>query len=66
MSTVSALYSVITPLLPAETVATPLVNVIVVTLPKVMAAPVLSFTVGAVTGFVDEAAPLKVSDLSPV
>ena len=53
-------------MLPADTVATPLVNVIVVGVPKAMGDPVLSFTVGAVTGFVDELAPLKVRILSPV
>lgn len=63
---VSALYSVMEPLEEPETVATPLVNVIVVAVPKFFAVPVLSVTVGFVTGFVEGLAPEKVSDLSPV
>src|SRR5437899_2138896 len=63
---VSALYSVITPFEEPETVATPLVNVIVSAVPKLTAVPVLLVTVGFVIGFVEGIAPEKVSDLSPV
>ena len=45
---VSALYRVITPLLEPDTVATPLVKVIVSPVPKATAAPVLEVTVGLV------------------
>ena len=62
----SALYKAITPLLLPDTVATPLVNVIVVAVPKLTAEPLLSFTVGVVDGLVDELAPEKVRLLSPV
>ena len=48
------------------TVATPLLNVIVVAVPKVVAAPVVFVTVGAVTGLVDGLAPEKVRLLSPL
>ena len=50
----STWYKVILP------VATPAVKVMVVAVPKLTAAAVLSVTVGAVTGFVDEFAPPKV------
>ena len=62
----SALYSFITPLFAPATVATPLVNVIVVAVPKLVAAPVLSLTVGVVAGFVELFAPLNVRLWSPV
>ena len=62
----SALYNVNTPLLPAETVATPFVKVIVVEFPKETLVPVLSFIVAAFTGLIDEFAPENVSTLSPV
>ena len=61
----SALYKVITPLLPPETVATPLVKLIVVDEPKAIAVPVLFFTVGAVTGLAELLAPEKVRFLAP-
>jgi len=61
----SALYSFIAPLLLEDTVATPLVNVIVVAVPKLTALPVLLVTVGAVP-LGDEEAPVNVIDLSPV
>jgi hypothetical protein len=66
MTAVSALYSVTTPLLPLDTVATPFVKVIAVTDPNATAVPVLFRTVGAVMGFVEEFAPENVSDLGPV
>jgi hypothetical protein len=65
MFAVSALYKVITPLLPPETVATPLVKLIVVDEPKAIAVPVLFFTVGAVTGLAELLAPEKVRFLAP-
>ena len=55
-----------TPFEPLDTEATPFVKVIVVELPKAIAAPVLSFIVGAFTGLTDEFAPENVSTLSPV
>jgi len=62
----SALYNAKTPFEPLDTEATPFVKVIVVELPKAIAAPVLSFIVGAFTGLTDEFAPENVSTLSPV
>jgi hypothetical protein len=59
-------YSVITPLLLPETVATPLVKVIAVAVPKFTAVPELFVTVGWVTGLGEADAPEKVSDLLPV
>jgi hypothetical protein len=47
-------------------VATPFENVIVVEAPSTWAKPVLSVTVGAVTGELDEPAPANVSAWSPV
>jgi len=51
---------------PPETDATPFENVMVVEVPRLRAVPLLSETVGAVIGPVDEPAPPKVSALSPV
>ena len=65
MIAASALYSVITPLLPPETVATPLLKLIAVAEPKAIAVPVLFITVGAVTGSVELLAPEKVRFLVP-
>ena len=62
----STLYSFITPLFEPATVATPVVNVIVVAVPKLVATPVLSLTVGVVAGFVEMFAPLNVRLWSPV
>jgi hypothetical protein len=62
---VSTFFSFIEPLLPDETVATPLVNVIVVDEPKLVAEPVLSVTVGC-DAFGELAAPPKVRLWSPV
>ena len=66
MVAVSALNSVITPLEEPETIATPLLNVIVSAVPKFTVVPVLLVTVGFVTGLVDALGPEKVSVLSPV
>jgi hypothetical protein len=55
-----------TPLLPADTLATPLMNVIMVAVPNDMGVPFLSLTVGAVTGLVLEFAPVNTKLLSPV
>ncbi len=52
------------PLLEPETVATPLAKVMVVAVPKLTCAPVLSVTVGLLEPI--EAAPEKVRLLSPV
>jgi hypothetical protein len=52
-------------LLPPLTVATPALKLIGVTVPNVMAEPLLFVTVGAVTGDGDEFAPENVSDFSP-
>src|SRR5947199_6671175 len=60
---VSALYRVITPLLEPDTLATPLVKVIVSAVPKATAVPVLELTVGWLAPMVF--APLKVSVWSP-
>ena len=60
---VSALYGVITPLLEPDTLATPLVKVIVSAVPKATAVPVLELTVGWLAPMVP--APLKVSAWSP-
>ena len=51
--------------MPVETVAMPLLKAMVVAVPKATAVPVLSVTVGAVEGFTDEEAPVKVTLLSP-
>ncbi|CAM3912464.1 hypothetical protein AQAU111925_13130 [Aquirufa aurantiipilula] len=47
-------------------VATPLLNVITVAVPKLTALAFLSVTVGAVTGLEELFPPEKVNDLSPV
>src|SRR5947208_8218545 len=60
---VSALNSVITPLEAPETLARPLLKVIVVAVPKFTAVPVLLVTVGLVTGLVDAFAPEKVRQM---
>ena len=60
---VSALYSVMTPLFEPDTVATPLVNVIVSAVPNATAVPVFEVTVGWLEPIVP--APLNVSVWSP-
>ena len=60
----SALYNVMTPLLEPDTVATPLVNVIAVALPKLIALPDELLTVGLNAPI--ELAPLNVRLLLPV
>ena len=59
----SALYSVMTPLLEPDTVATPLVKVIAVVEPNAIAVPELFVTVGLFAPI--EPAPLKVRFLLP-
>ena len=60
---VSVLYRVITPLFDPDTLATPLVKVIVSAVPKATAVPVLEVTVGTLAPMV--LAPLNVSVWSP-
>jgi hypothetical protein len=60
---VSALYRVIAPLLEPDTLATPLVNVMVSAVPNVTAVPVLDVTVGWYAPMT--LAPLKVNAWSP-
>ena len=62
--TVPALYKVIAPLDPAETAATPFVNVIAVAVPKLVAVPELFVTVGLNEPIVP--APLKVRLCEPL
>src|SRR5437899_1983742 len=64
MLAVSALYSFLAPLLWLETGRWLVVKVIVVAVPKLTTVPVLSVTVGWVTGLAEALAPEKVSDLS--
>jgi hypothetical protein len=65
IATVSARYSLITPLLPPETVATPFTNVMLVEDPKGTWAPPASVTEGGVTGFKEAEAPENVRDFGP-
>src|SRR2546421_203150 len=62
----SALYRTMSSCVPPPLVATPLVNVMVVGVPKAVSVPVLSVTVGLVAGSEEGFAPEKVIALSPV